>query len=433
MAFCTKCGTQLADDAHFCGKCGTPAGTAAKADPAKVVENLTGGGATQRVENLTVGGFTRLDDTVQASGGMASGFVLAPGQTIVLNGKNCTIEKRINISGEAEVYTITADGMPLILNYYKPDSPLCDASKEVIIAIKNNPHDRIIKIIDFGSYNNRDYELMEFAEGGTLGDYLEKTGAIRDVNQFKNIVRMINEGLQQLHGKYNVIHGYLKPDNVFFKDAGKTQVVLSNFYMSNVMETGDKKAQVVGNLSYLYGSPELVPKTGQKYVIATPAVDYYSLGITILEMWLGEIPFKNMSSVARDYMIMEGNIGFPSNMPADYKTLIQGLLKPNRNERWGDKQVQQWLEGQQQQGGMQAWVSKGGRSCTSPKEIALALEAESTYYMEDLKNPNASLYQYFKSVEGVQGAEIAEIFCKYFEEYPPEQALTKICSMLKGN
>jgi serine/threonine protein kinase len=433
MAFCTKCGTQLADDAHFCGKCGTPTGTAAKAAPSKVVENLTGGGATQRVENLTFSSFTRLDDTVQASGEMASGFVLAPGQTIVLNGKNCTIEKLIKISGEAEVYTITADGKPLILNYYKPYSPLSDTSKEVITVIKNSPHDRIIRIIDFGSYNDRDYELMEFAEGGTLGDYLEKTGAIRNVNQFKNIVRMINEGLQQLHGKYNIIHGYLKPDNVFFKDAETPQIVLSNFYMSNVMETGDKKAQVVGNLPYLYGSPELVPKTGQKYVIATPAVDYYSLGITILEMWLGEIPFKNMSSVERDFMITEGNVDLPADMPDDCKTLIRGLLKYNRNERWGDKQVQQWLEGQPLQDDVQTWISKGGKACTSPQEIALALEAESTYYMEDLKNPNASLYQYLKAVAGTQGVEASEVFLKYFSAYPPEKALELVCSMLKDN
>jgi hypothetical protein len=88
---------------------------------------------------------------------------------------------------------------------------------------------------------------------------------------------------------------------------------------------------------------------------------------------------------------------------------------------------------QSQQGGTQAWVSKGGKACTSPQEIALALEAESTYYMEDLKNPNANLYQYFKAVEGAQGVEISEVFLKYFSTYPPDQALTMICSMLKDN
>jgi hypothetical protein len=67
------------------------------------------------------------------------------------------------------------------------------------------------------------------------------------------------------------------------------------------------------------------------------------------------------------------------------------------------------------------------------EDIALALEAESMYYKEELKKPNARLYLYFTAVEGAQGAEISEVFCKHFTGYPPEQALTKICTMLKGN
>jgi serine/threonine protein kinase len=302
MASCTKCGTPLANDANFCGKCGTPVGT-------------------------------------------ASGLVLVPGQTIVLNGKNCTIEGQIKISGEATIYKIKMDGKTFILKHYRFDMPLYDTTKEVLSRIKNNPHERIIKIIDFGKYNNQAYEIMEFAEGGTLRECMEK-GAIRDVNQFKNIVRMINEGLEQLHNKYNVIYQDLKPDNIFFKDAEKIQIVLADFGVSNVMETGEKKATVAAITTKYYAAPELEPKTGHKYVIATPAVDYFSLGITIFEMWLGEKPFKNVSPVERDYMLFEGKIDFPSDMPEDCKTLIQGLLKTDRRERWGDEQVQQWLDGQ---------------------------------------------------------------------------------------
>jgi serine/threonine protein kinase len=302
MAFCTKCGTPLANDANFCGKCGTPVGA-------------------------------------------ASGFVLVPEQTIVLNGKNCTIEGLIKISGEATIYKIKMDGKSFILKHYRFDMPLYDTTKEVLFRIKNNPLDRIIKIIDFGKYNNQDYEIMEFAEGETLREYLEK-GAIRDVNQFKNIVRSINEGLQQVHNKHNVIYQDLKPDNIFFKDAGKIQIVLADFGVSSVMETGEKKATVAAITTKSYAAPELEPKTGQKYVVATPAADYYSLGITMFEMWLGEKPFKNVSPVESDYMLLEGKIDFPSDMPDDCKMLIRGLLKPDWRDRWGNEQVQQWLDGQ---------------------------------------------------------------------------------------
>jgi serine/threonine protein kinase len=201
-------------------------------------------------------------------------------------------------------------------------------AKEVLSKIKDKPHDRIIKAIDFGTYSNQDYEIMEFAEGGTLSEYLEKN-AIRDVKQFKNIVKMINEALVQMHDEYNAIYQDLKPDNILFIDTNKTKLVLADFGTASVMEKDDKKAKVVASLTDLYGALELSPKTGHKYVFATPAVDYYSLGITMIEMWLGEKPFKNIQPVDRDYMISEERVDFPTDMPVDCKTLIQGLLKHN--------------------------------------------------------------------------------------------------------
>jgi serine/threonine protein kinase len=467
------------------------------------------------------GDTARAGDTIQAGGDTAataavSDVVLAPGYIIDLSGKKCTIEKRIKISGEAIVYTVKIDDKPFIFKHYKPNTQLSDTAREVISRIKNSPHDRIVKVIDFGKYNNQDYEILELAEGGTLGDYLKKS-AIRDAEQFAKIIKIINEGLQQLHTQYNVIYQDLKPDNIFFSDAKKTEMVLADFGISSVMETGTKKAQVVASLTDLYGAFELSPKTGRKHVIATPAVDYYSLGITILEMWLGEKPFMNIPPIERDYMISEGNIDFPADMPDDYKTLIQGLIKYNRNERWGYDQIQQWLSGKQLQSSgkastgfatemfndtenfsspkeladlmvkypdqgakilysgiveswfrksgkelraeeikevlatnaqdkqsgyytaiykidpTRAWTSKGGKACTNLEEIAQALSSESAYYMEDLKKTNARLYLYLAAVEGANGVEASENFCKYFTEYKPALALAIICLKLQGD
>jgi AAA+ superfamily predicted ATPase len=41
MAFCTKCGTQLADDANFCGKCGTATGATAQGNVATDKTEIT--------------------------------------------------------------------------------------------------------------------------------------------------------------------------------------------------------------------------------------------------------------------------------------------------------------------------------------------------------------------------------------------------------
>jgi len=61
--------------------------------------------------------------------------------------------------------------------------------------------------------------------------------------------------------------------------------------------------------------------------------------------------------------------------------------------------------------------------------------AESAYYMEDLKKPNANLYLYLEAAEGAQGKEAAETFCKYFnvKEYTPKRALALVYLKLQGD
>jgi hypothetical protein len=83
-----------------------------------------------------------------------AGVVFAPGQSIVIGGKNCVIDSTISMgSGEAVVYKINIDGKPFALKHYKPNMPLSDTAKEILTKIRDEPKDRIIKIIDFGGYN----------------------------------------------------------------------------------------------------------------------------------------------------------------------------------------------------------------------------------------------------------------------------------------
>ncbi|MDR2555311.1 MAG: protein kinase [Fibromonadaceae bacterium] len=329
----------------------------------------------------------RIDDdkTIQVSVGAApsvagmSGVVLSQGQTIVLNGKNCTIESQFSkSSGEAVVYKIKIDHKPFVLKHYKSNTPMSDNAREIINRIKNNPHDRIVKVIDFGKYNDQDYEILELAEGGTLDEYL-KANPIRDEKKLKNIVKMINEGLLQLHGEYNVIYQDLKPDNIFFKDVKKTKIILADFGISSIMEKDKKRAKVSINQTKLYGAPELALKPREDFVIATPAADYYSLGVTMLEMWMGEKPFKNIPAIELSNRIDDGDIDFPADMPEDCKTLIQGLIK-GRSDRWGDKQIQQWLQGQPLQAAgktsqiYEREMFNENESYSNPKELAALME-----------------------------------------------------------
>jgi serine/threonine protein kinase len=453
-----------------------------------------------------------------------AGVVFTSGQAIVLKGKNCVIDSMISMgSGEAVVYKINIDGKPYAFKLYKPNMPLSDTAKKVITKIKDNPKDRVIKIYDFGRYNEQDFEIMEYAEGGTLDQYLKNNGAIHDTTKIKNIVKMITEGLEQLHREYKVIYQDLKPENIYFRDANKTSIVLADFGISSMMAGYDEEVEVTASITDLYAAPELARMGNEIKVIVTPAIDYFALGITMFELWLGEKPFKGIKGNSLRNMIRNEEVGFPTDMPGDYATIIQGLIRSKPKDRWGNEQVKKWLKGETltleskasqkedsavyeslkfsntesaktpkdlaalmekypdigktvlYDGIIKEWCKKagdlelynkiqnitsqynnnakdaglynailaldpekpfksqGGKICVTGEDIANAIMAESAYYMEDLKKPNANLYVYLAETEGPQGKEAADIFCKNFKEYTPKRALTLVYLKLQGD
>jgi len=195
---------------------------------------------------------------------------------------------------------------------------------------------------------------------------------------------MIVEGLEQLHGEHKVIYQDLKPENIYFRDAKKTSLVLADFGISSIMKGYDKEVEVTASITDLYAAPELAHKGNRNEVMVTPAVDYFALGITMFELWLGEKPFKGVKATKRDYMIAEEQVDLPIDMPDDYATLIKGLIKPQRKDRWGNEQVRKWLKGEalavEPKASKKASTAydplkfSNTESATTPKELAALME-----------------------------------------------------------
>jgi len=275
-----------------------------------------------------------------------TGELFSPGQVIEINNKKYTIENIISTSsGEAIIYKVNRDGLPFVLKHYKISTPLSNNAKEVLKKIKDNQKDRIIKLFEFGRHNNQDYEIMEFAEGGTLDQYLKDNGPIKDVNKLKNFVGQINEGLEQLHKELKIIYQDLKPENVYFRDAQKTKLILADFGISSVMESNNT-AEVIANATTVYAAPDLARIGNEKYAIVDPSVDYFAFGITMMHLWTGVTPFRDIPERIRSRQISDMEVEFPNDIPDDCKTLIQGLIHPLKKDRWGNQQVKKWLVGE---------------------------------------------------------------------------------------
>ena len=276
--------------------------------------------------------------------GKKTGVVFSPGQLIELNGNNYRVDSVISqSSGEGVIYSISSNGKTYVLKYYKLGFKY---PENVLAVIKNNPKDKIIKLFEYGSRDGQDFEIMEYAEGGTLDDYLKTNGPVRDTAKLRTIVGQINEGLYHLHTRLKIIYQDLKPENIYFLDKEKTKIVLADFGISNLMDPETNTAQVKANVTKEYAAPELSRTGNEIYALVGPPADYFALGITIYHVWLGFKPFQNISQGERDNQVRENAVALPADMSADFKTIIQGLINSKRNARWGYQQISKWAAGE---------------------------------------------------------------------------------------
>ena len=78
----------------------------------------------------------------------------------------------------------------------------------------------------------------------------------------------------------------------------------------------------------------------------TPAADFYSLGMTLFALWLGENP---MSSNERVMMRQknEGRLPRLNELPESVRHIVQGLTAVNAMSRWGYDEVEKWFLGEE--------------------------------------------------------------------------------------
>ena len=251
--------------------------------------------------------------------------------------KQCLSES----SGEAQVYLVERDGEEYVLKIYYPTF---NVNKKMLQAIYNFKFEMVVTLIDYGKVyvdgKSRNYELMEYLRGGSLADY-HLNG---DINKFRRIALQAAAALAYCHGN-NILHKDVKPSNLFFRDEEHTEVVLGDFGISSMLENDGKLHQTTQARTPIYAAPEMYSDVIDGVVEVTPAADFYSLGITLMYVWLGGNP---MSSNERVMMRQksEGRLPRLNELPERVKMIIQGMTVVNPLNRWGYDQVEKWFEGE---------------------------------------------------------------------------------------
>ena len=244
-------------------------------------------------------------------------------------------------SGEAQVFLVEGDEGMRVLKVYYPNFTI---KKDLMRIIQNFNMEMIVKITDFGKTyvdgKNRDYELMEYLRGGTLGEY-DLNG---DYNQFRRIALQAAAALAYCHNN-NIIHKDIKPGNYFFRDTNHKEIVLGDFGISSIMEDDRRMHRTTQARTPVYAAPEMYNDVIDGEVEITPAADFYSLGITLMTLWLGENPLSQNERVIMRKK-NEGRLPRINELPERVKMIVQGLTCVNPQTRWGYDEVERWFLGE---------------------------------------------------------------------------------------
>lgn len=191
-------------------------------------------------------------------------------------------------------------------------------------------HPNIVKIYDYGEYNNLPYIVTEYVKGQTLRDVLDYKRCF-SLNESCSIMLQLCDALIEVHSK-NIVHRDIKPQNVYYASDG--EIKLGDFGISVLLGSGmnvNENKKVMGTAQYL--APELV--YGEK---ATFQSDIYAMGITFFELLTGRVPFdgKNPHDVA--VMQVEKEVPSPltinPDLPKEVVYIIFKAVNKNLDERY---------------------------------------------------------------------------------------------------
>ena len=245
----------------------------------------------------------------------------------------------------------------------KKDNGTINLQRELKILHKLK-HENIVKIKDFQTTKRNNYVVIEYCNGGSLGDYkkyYEKTHKTT-LNEFfiQKIMRQITDGLEYMHSQ-DIVHRDIKLDNILLNfnkfsnyaikgvlppEIKYENISLYDSFTIKIADLGYSKELSASNMgSTILGTPmNMSPDIIQNYVGTetkqyNTSVDLWSLGTITYQLLTGKPPFigKNYKEVFNH--IMEGKYSLPSSLKVSIEliTFINGLLQfyPEKRLNWG--------------------------------------------------------------------------------------------------
>lgn len=144
-----------------------------------------------------------------------------------------------------------------------------------------------------GEISGNPYIVMEFCDGGSLGDIYTSQMSFQQINQHAREVLM---GLRDLHS-HGIVHRDLKPENILVDKAGTAK--LTDFGIAGYENARMTRRNFLGHAEMVFGTYAYMPPEQANNKVSfkamSPATDIFSFGATFYELITGSLPFGELN------------------------------------------------------------------------------------------------------------------------------------------
>ena len=210
------------------------------------------------------------------------------------------------------------------------DSTIQEFRKESAIMNTSRHQNIVSEHISFMSGNYL-WIVMKLVDAGSCLDIMQilkaqtRESGIRDEAVIATILKETMNGLQYLHTN-DKIHRDVKAGNILMDLNG--EVLLTDFGVSASMKKGQKNNTVCGSPCWM--APEVMQSLGHD-----TSADIWSLGITAIELALGEAPLSQYPHMKVIRLILDQS---PPTLPSsgwtdEFKSFVNACLQKEPTDR----------------------------------------------------------------------------------------------------
>jgi len=260
----------------------------------------------------------------------------------LINGKY-TVVKKLGEGGCGSVYRcklLKGEG-EVAIKVLENASDLARFKREAKV-LGSIRHHHVVKLLDRGNHEQHPYLVLEYMEGGSVRDLMDKAGKLSAEDAAWLMVQAVR-GLRASR----TVHRDMKPENLLVgRGIGKNgtlKLTVDDIKKGSIIKVADfglakghnPNSLKLTNTGQVMGTPVYMsPEQCRNTRTVTTKSDIYSLGIIFFEMVAGKPPFE--ANNAYDIMAMHCNDAakYP-RMDPRVKAVIEQCLAKNPKDRYG--------------------------------------------------------------------------------------------------